>query len=102
MDVSFSACGFPYHLADPVAIPRQRLIARSIERFRQDGIDVLIDASGHTQYNRLAVFARKAAPVQVSWPGYFASTGVRAIDYILGDRHVLPSTEAAHFTETPW
>src|ERR1700722_19330286 len=42
MDVSFSACGFPYHLADPVAIPRQRLIARSIERFRQDGIDVRV------------------------------------------------------------
>jgi NADPH-dependent 2,4-dienoyl-CoA reductase/sulfur reductase-like enzyme len=42
MDISFSACGFPYHLADPVAIPRQRLIARSIERFRQDGIDVRV------------------------------------------------------------
>ncbi len=42
MDVSYSACGFPYHLADPVAIPRQRLIARSVERFRQDGIDVRV------------------------------------------------------------
>jgi NADPH-dependent 2,4-dienoyl-CoA reductase/sulfur reductase-like enzyme len=42
VDVSYSACGFPYHLADPVAIPRQRLIARSVERFRQDGIDVRV------------------------------------------------------------
>jgi hypothetical protein len=42
LEVSFSACGFPYHLADPVAIPRQRLIARSVERFRQDGIDVRV------------------------------------------------------------
>ncbi len=42
MDVSYSACGFPYHLADPAAIPRQRLIARSIERFRQDGIDLRV------------------------------------------------------------
>jgi CoA-dependent NAD(P)H sulfur oxidoreductase len=42
MDVSYSACGFPYHLADPVAIPRQRLIARGLERFRQDGIDVRV------------------------------------------------------------
>jgi NADPH-dependent 2,4-dienoyl-CoA reductase/sulfur reductase-like enzyme len=42
MDVSYSACGFPYHLADPAAIPRQRIIARSIERFRQDGIDLRV------------------------------------------------------------
>jgi NADPH-dependent 2,4-dienoyl-CoA reductase/sulfur reductase-like enzyme len=42
VDVSYSACGFPYHLADSVAIPRQRLIARSVERFRQDGIDVRV------------------------------------------------------------
>jgi predicted O-linked N-acetylglucosamine transferase (SPINDLY family) len=69
---------------------------------RDNAIDVLIDASGHTQYNRLAIFARKPAPVQVSWPGYFASTGLRAIDYVLGDKHVLPPEEASHFTETPW
>jgi predicted O-linked N-acetylglucosamine transferase (SPINDLY family) len=71
-------------------------------RIRDDRIDVLIDASGHTQFNRLPVFARKPAPVQVSWPGYFASTGVRAIDYMLGDRHVMPESEAHHFTERAW
>jgi predicted O-linked N-acetylglucosamine transferase (SPINDLY family) len=71
-------------------------------RIRADHIDVLLDAAGHTIYNRLPLFAWKPAPLQASWPGYFASTGVRAIDYVIGDRHVLPPAEAAHFTERPW
>ena len=41
-----------------------------------DGIHVLLDCSGHTGKNRLPMFAWKPAPVQVSWPGYFATTGV--------------------------
>src|SRR5262249_24965716 len=72
------------------------------QRIRNDAIDVLIDASGHSTHNRLPLFAWKPAPVRVTWPGYFASTGVRAIDYILGDAHVLPEGEEAHFVEKPW
>ncbi|MFM0308348.1 tetratricopeptide repeat protein [Paraburkholderia sp. RL17-383-BIF-A] len=71
-------------------------------RIRDDRIDVLVDASGHTRYNRLPLFAWKPAPVQVSWAGYFASTGVRAINYVLGDDIVLPEEEAAHFVEGAW
>ncbi|PXW22415.1 tetratricopeptide repeat protein [Paraburkholderia caballeronis] len=72
------------------------------QQVRGDQIDILIDASGHTTSNRLSLFAWKPAPIQVSWPGYFASTGLATMDYVLGDPHVLPEGEEAHFVEKPW
>ena len=72
------------------------------QRIHDDAIDILVDLSGHTALNRLPVFAWKPAPVQVSWLGYFATTGVPGMDYFLGDPHVCPSDEANHFSETVW
>ena len=67
-----------------------------------DGVHVLIDLSGHTAHNRLPVFAWKPAPVQVTWLGLPATTGVAEIDYVLGDPHAIPAEYDSHFSEAVW
>jgi predicted O-linked N-acetylglucosamine transferase (SPINDLY family) len=68
---------------------------------RSHKIDVLVDLSGHTYGHRLFVFARRAAPVQVTWLGYMGGTlGMRAMDYRLTDYGVDPEGSEQFFVET--
>ncbi len=89
-------CCHGWHSA--VGLTDERLAGR----IRDDHIDILIDLAGHTAHNRLPMFAWKPAPVQASWLGYFATTGVAAIDYLIADPFTLPETEEIYFTEKIW
>lgn len=57
---------------------------------KEDGIDILVDLSGHTAHNCLPILARKPAPIQVSGIGYFNTTGLKEVDYFLTDMHCDP------------
>jgi len=70
------------------------------QRVVDDGIDILIDLSGHTALHRLATFARRPAPIQASWLGYPNTTGMSCVDYYLADKHFLPPGRfERYFTE---
>ncbi|MBS4095597.1 MAG: tetratricopeptide repeat protein [Sulfuricella sp.] len=60
------------------------------EQIRHDSIDILVDLAGHTDRNRLLAFARRPAPLQASWIGYFNTTGMAAMDYFISDVYSSP------------
>lgn len=64
------------------------------DEMRNRGIHVLFDLSGHMDNHCLRAFAYKPAPVCASWIGYWASTGLGAMDYVIGDPIVSPESEA--------
>ncbi|MDD2833831.1 MAG: tetratricopeptide repeat protein [Methylotenera sp.] len=70
-------------------------------QIRKDRIDILIDLDGHTSGNRLLTFAMRPAPIQISWLGYLATTGLKSVDYYLTDQYMAPTGLLENqFTET--
>ena len=95
---------------DPVTLELQQLVphwhdvARDsdealCERIRADGIDILVDLSGHTAGHRLLTFARRAAPVQVTWLGFMLPLGMKAMDYRLVDYGIAPRGHEKYYDE---
>ncbi|NHZ44487.1 tetratricopeptide repeat protein [Massilia aquatica] len=85
-------------------IPCRGMSAQQLaERIHADGIDILVDLAGHTSGNRLLAFARKPAPVQLTYIGYPSTTGLSTIDYRLTDPWAEPPGQSEHVNvETLW
>ena len=72
------------------------------QNIHSDGVHILLDLSGHTDLNALPVFAYKPAPIQASWLGYFGTTGLSSIDYVISDPISSPPSLQPQFTEALW
>ena len=68
-------------------------------RIEEDGIDILLDLSGHTSMQRMSLFGQRAAPVQATFLGYPGSTGVPNIDWLVADSVVAPAGSEGLFSE---
>lgn len=66
---------------------------------RDKKIDIAIDLGGYTKHGRPAIFALRAAPIQISYLGYPGTTGVNYIDYNIADKFIIPKAAQQHFTE---
>ncbi|WP_312360864.1 glycosyl transferase [Ensifer sp.] len=72
---------------------------QAAQAIRDEQIDILVDLKGHTMHSRVAILNHKTAPVQVAWLGFPGTTVNVDIDYIIGDRYVLPDASAPHYYE---
>ena len=72
---------------------------QAAQRIYEDEIDILVDLKGYTINSRPRITALRPAPIQVNYLGYAGTWGCSAVDYILVDRVIVPTAEAAHFSE---
>ncbi|MDK4684551.1 tetratricopeptide repeat protein [Kingella negevensis] len=73
-----------------------------IKKIQADKIDILLDLSGLTKGHRIGVIAAQAAPVQINWLGYFATTGLSTEQAVIADPYCVPEGEEKWFVEKVW
>ena len=66
---------------------------------RREGIDIAVDLKGDTKDTRMALFAHRPAPIQISYLGYPGTLGAPFLDYLVADRIVIPEEQRAHYSE---
>lgn len=109
----FETYGFSIY-PQPDASPRRQRIEAAMDHFfdlhkegdeqvariiAAQGIDILVDLAGHTTFGRTRAVARRPAPVQVNYLGFPATSGMKAVDYILADAIVAPPGSEGEFSE---
>ena len=70
-----------------------------IDIIRFDNIQICVDLSGYTSGHRMPVFFSRVAPIQISWCGYLASSGMNEIDYIFADKYTIPQEDESKYSE---
>lgn len=85
-----------FHKWRQVSFLTDKQLAQEIQK---DEIDIVLDLSGHTGYNRLLAMVRKPAPIQIGWMGYVGTSGLECMDYFIADHYFVPPSFASQFTE---
>ena len=107
---------FAYSVGPDDASPIRARLMRAFDRFTDlrtttyvdaadgiaaDGVDILVDLSGYTQFSAPPVLVFRPAPIQVNFLGYPGTMGADFIDYIVADRFIIPPEHAADYAEAP-
>ena len=73
----------------------------SARLIREHEIDILVDLQGQTSGARMIMLAQRPAPIQITYLGLPATTGLPALDYVIADRFLIPEAEAPYYSEKP-
>jgi len=94
-----SGNGYMRHADDSIHMIGELTNASAAKEIDEAEIDVLVDLNGYSAAKRLGIFMRKPAPIIASWFNMYATTGIRAFDYIIGDASVVPKSEEKYYGE---